>query len=525
MDDIEMYVLRQIRLWIGDLYAKIVELERKGREVTLVAISRKMPRIFEWLAQAPVFPSETGAKFHAQLAFILKHDLISEHAIPFFCKNGSDKSVLIVVDDIIITGKSMSEVIADITSLTKHPPFISAIFISDDCDVVFSEDTFINLKKVPRLDHDCRKKVVDVLCGFIKLSSLPMELEFPIFHFSDNYVDLATLLKNNANDLSYRSYEITHEGGVCGSVLTDFGIKMQRNVSVILEKELKWILNHDYPKIRLFENSNGASLEVSAPRVFSVSGSQSPDFFKQEGYAEIWNYILSSIVPEPDLNVSDPGLYYERKKVAERRALSLAVMANYLYSFSVAMNTWNDTGLLQSFPDLPEISSKDLTLLMASSVAREISAKLNSLAKEKCEEPRTSAQFLSTPLFLTPRGNMEKEIYMIKRYNSSHAFDTLFDALKDLFSIHTRCFGHDDYIEEYDWISDYPSDYGETIMSLEDLFNFHFNNDGNYIVNLNRDLDKCIDMGMVSPFYCKVKDDAGNYCWKRFYRGGSNSLL
>lgn len=519
-----------VKRWWDDL-TRLID-EASGAKLHLIAISRKMPRIFDWIEYEWLdsLPDADKEKAFSYMARIRKNGLLSEHAIPFILKSGSKEKcsdTVIVIDDIIITGSSMRDVIEDVRACSDTKPFISSIFIADSCSSDFDCSNKGDVNKIVKVPESELRTVIDMISERIKMTSLPLELEFPIFHLDDKYPSLSDNLKTEAGNLGCSYYSISHSAKYVSSDVENF--------SVILKDQMKWTLNHDYPKIRLFphkgyiglkENEGVSVLEASVPRVFSLNELESPDLFDEDSYREVWNIILSGCGANSIDKDSDPsGDSDSQTRMNRRRCLSLAVMANYLHSFSVTMQSCGDKKLLKSLPGDPVVDTKDLTLLVGADIASTLKEKLDAIAADRLAVPAGTERFFETEMTIAP-GELSAE-YKSYRYHSSLNSDSIDKSLRTLFQMQ-----QDMFIKKMSAKGSFPENrfvIGETISALEELLKYPFNEDDKkddkYVEELNRALDKGIDEGRISPFYAVVKDSSGIPCFRRFYRGGSSSLL
>ena len=501
-----------IEHWWNCLNKRIEASIAKDHGLCLVAISRKMPRIFEWIKYIWIPSIEDINKrkeYEEQFKRIEGICLVCEHALPFiFASQNHENKDIIVIDDIIIRGTSMNEVVNDIYAYTQNKPYISYIFISSLCDYTYPNAIF---EDSTRIAEEEIRSIVDLLCECIKISSLPMELEFPVFHLPSSYETLYGALLEGNKELNYRNYTIKHK---VKNIFTHEEIEV-KNFSIILEHELKWTLNHDYPKLRLFEKNNvTAYLEVSAPRVIPVADIESPDLFKEPQYHDLWKSILEAVGTSDLTYVADAE---SKNRVSRRRALTLTVWANYLFSFSVAMNACRATSLLSQFPEEPKVEEKDITLLLGPGYAKKIVSLLNKIGNERITEPWLIEKYYDTEMYIAEEEVKEK--YENKRYYFVLNFGSIAKGIEKLFESHQNP-------KELDLLSSRLPRLGETISSLEDIFNYPFNeNEAKYVTELNHALDQGIDEGRISPFYSQVESSTGLMCWRRFYRGGSRSIL
>lgn len=487
-----------------ELSNKISDLKKKERKVHLIAISRKMPRIFEWIEHAcATSSSDAYAKCGEYLKTIKTCGLVSEHAIPFILASGSDTDTeIIVIDDIILTGNSMKRVIDDIYACSDIQPHLITIYRKAGSPEKFEHSEFIYSGE--ELSEGSTHEMIGKICDKITSYSLPMELEFPTFHLTESYNTLKEYLIRRAKEIRYRYYEKPENSE-----------DKSDSISVILEDELKRALNHDFARVRLFkkttsDNEDVACLQVNAPRVLTVTQCQSPTLFSNTKYAELWKKILeyAKKINKDDVN---PVM---KQRMENRKMLSLVVWANYLFSFSIGMSTCLNTQLLREFPNSPQVRKQDIELLIGTEMADEVTTLLNNLALAREVQMNDVEELQVTDMWFAPQE--AKDSYEIERYRSAHEED-LPSAIKKLFSTHFSQAGQ----------------VGETIYSLNRLYHSTWEGingdddieiENRYEMKLNEALDNAIDNGMVSPFYKLVNNSSGIPCFRRFYRGGSNSL-
>lgn len=502
-------IAKDIEACLNKLCSVIVELGIDRQKIHLIAISRKMPRIFEWIENECEISNDSNfQKCKEHLQIIKECGVVSEHAIPFILASDFDKEhEIIVIDDIIISGQSMKGVVDDIYAYTQKKPRLFTIYHTTAMGDNFPDHgNFIY--RGTCLSEEEKTGVIQEICNNIASFSLPMELEFPIFHFNENYDILKQSLHKRAIEIKYRTYEKPKS-------TTD----NSESISVILEHELKRTLNHDFAKLRLFkkkryDSDNSACLQVNAPRVLTESECQLDNLFSNKDYSTIWKKILHSIY-RMEKNDTDP---VSAQRMLNRRFLSLVVWANYLFSFSVGMNTCINTILLEDFPNVPQIISQDIELILGKKLAQEVTGDLNKLALERIVEMSTVEELQITEMWFAPK--QAKEYYEIERYRTTQKND-LREAIRSLFSTHLQIGG-----------------FGETIGSLRKLYHSLFFNgiamelvkdkdnekEKDFEKDLNEAIDNAIDNGIASPFYQLVKNSSGIPCYRRFYKGGSNSI-
>lgn len=511
-----------IKRWLDALYDNVRTVGfDDNKRIILIAISRKMPRIFEWI-KTKWLPSltETDGKrtYLEKFEALDRCNLVSEHAIPFLwadCSDTSKNTPIFVVDDIIISGQTMSRVSSDIYAYTKKEPFISTIFkyrdASIECTGGFIESSEGKKGYTELTESEEVKDWSKYLCQIIKSSSLPMELEFPAFHIENKtYEELRSYMENASANAKLTPYSLGEE---------------KKNFTLILENELRWIYNHDYPRLRLFEKDKGATLESSAPRVVSMGDIKNPGLFTTAPYNEIWKTLTDSISPK-EADSGDDDLSFENTmRIEHRKLLSLVVWANYLYSFSVVMNCCRATAILKEFPGHPQVKTEDVALLCGPYLAEGITEKLNSIAEMRVVEPRGTEVYHDTKMYISiDDEKYEKEYTSLRAsvgLNSNSIEEAIIDLFQKQYDMKKKALSDEDCMSD-------RFDFGETIQSLQELFDFRFKDpesEDKYIADLNKAIDQGIDEGRLSPLYYELIDSTGVTCWRRFYRGGSSSLL
>ena len=90
--NIEDKFIDNVKIWWNRLLHRIDTSRSAGREIYLVAISRKMPRIFEWIRNIwipSITDPELKEKREQQLKTIEEIGLVCEHALPFILSSDS----------------------------------------------------------------------------------------------------------------------------------------------------------------------------------------------------------------------------------------------------------------------------------------------------------------------------------------------------------------------------------------------------------------------------------------------------
>lgn len=499
--------------WKDKLYSYLKEAQSEGKKVILVAMSRKMPRLFEWM------------KINMGLD-LTDCIFLTEHSIPFYfpaIKNINDYKVY-VFDDAIYYGSTLENVASNINWLTNEKIQIDAIVKKENIKRRFiysiepEDGREIETSFIPFYTSANSERIISL--------RKPLDMEYPIFTIEKE--GIGTLLETKDVEACLKAcfpeafvYRITH---------VDFTVKGEErlihNYTVLFKTRSNGgHYNNDFCKLRFYVGDNHFHVVSYAPNVIDDL-CLVPDsiLFNQTQFKEVWNKVAEAAVicPHERTEQGDVLSFDIQKNEYElRRKRSLTVWANYLSSFSSLLSQkkqiltfLNKIGIADNFI----VKKDDLQLLLGPLLADEICKLLMDIYMSEvgdlfniCDSQRKVTITRSIP---------EGYVVDYDKRNNSFWFrcKSLPLALSYMFTNQHFHIGLASMTREPDNFEKLR--FGVSYESMYSELSSYFK-DENLSENIHRWIDKRIDEGIVVPKYERIKID-DNYYWKRLFRAGEN---
>ena len=504
--------IQHIECWIEKLHEIISGIKSNHREAIVVAISRKMPRFFNWLSQQPdnTFNIDFGDDTTSVKEFVESLNITTEYALPFLFKEEENRIryEVVVVDDIIIHGSTLRQVSSDIFAMIGKKPIASTIF---KCAYVgtfpYADTSYID--KMTHLTESESKEAQKFISDAILSSSLPMDLVFPSFHVSEE------LARNFATSLQgiFSCYAINRED------------KFISSISFILDDKSDFDYSNDYTKCRVFFKGSEAIITVYVSNVIEEDLLLDSNPFVNEKYRAIWSDIQKATVNVSSSHVrsnmqSIEASFAAESRIKERISISLGTMANYLFAISAMNRLIVNTGGGITDNDPFKVELDDLKLLIGENLATGLIGKINDLLKLRAISPsRRDKVFIDNVLCPSECRNRYDEL---KSY-ISHRAGSIDGILHEIFKIHRNPERLGLLLSPS--MSPETAGIGETFESLKNAL-FHIEHSASVKKKaVHEYIDRQIDEGQVSSFYSRVTSPGGVTYIKRFFRAGSNSFL
>lgn len=474
-----------IKRWYADFRTALETILSGGRKVYVVAISRKMPRFVKWMLAHNDILQLTG------LESLLDSTIFTtEHALPFLFDEEMDMDSfeVMVIDDSIVTGYTMSRIVKEAALYSGKHPIISAIVTVKDA---FTEIEISDTRLLPNI---VSREDADMWLRFVAESNyeseLPIDMVFPIFHLNGAGLKVyQDMCKKKLEPSKY--YELGKD-------------ENHKSVNILLDEALSDNTLLDFSKGRIFFGPNSVKLAVFSPSAISSEDLENDSLFADnENLNRVWQTTCNRV----------------HHRMETRSRSSLVVMINYLYAIIAFLR--NKQYLIPNEDIDYQLNEKDLALLVGDDLAEMIFPDLCSSLHDR-DKGRTVFQLVRFPSILAPEEL--RNAYFIERtlIAARHAREKDMEAvIEDLFDqarYDKSILGQNTSVYHRMY-----STFSETYESIEYLLQLHF--DGNAIQKtVNRKIDQLIDIGKVIPVYECVDGNDGFTYWRRYFRSAYSSV-
>lgn len=508
---------KEINRWLETLQSYLETALAAGKSVTIVAVSRKMPRFLEWILDN-YLPAADKEKFQSLLE---KCDLTTERALPFLYRsdkfpkvfnswNGQpnypeEDRAIVVIDDSSLTGNTLSDLHFRIENYAGATPDMAVVFLCKLSQIYQGAEFYklIDGDTTTPLSPEELLEDMKFVSEANRTSFLPIDLEFPILYFNSNDDEGASLesIRKRFDDGSKEKGELTKNFSY---TLDNPESGKAESLSLIVNDDFNAGYNNDFAKIRVFSSGDELRLAAYCPNVQPRFDLTKPDLFRNNHYSEIWKIILDSL--------------QEGSDTLSSTAISLTAAANYLHSLSFFNRNRN-----RILPDevMPKVKLRDLAWIFGTELAKRILPLIQKIVDEKIVSPTTRRRFPTVPDMIVPEDY--KDVYVSRR--TSLLFD---EAKMDINHILTKIFNLSDVYGEnsvFDYALEEP-DYDEgniyeSFVSLADRLAITEEPRTEIELKLHKWIDRHIDNGTVIPRYITVYAGDGEYCKRYFTYSGS----
>lgn len=474
-----------IKKWYAEFRDLLSNFLNQGSKIFLVAISRKMPRFFDWMIRNN---DRLGLEGLEEL--IANTEYITEYALPFVFNSISPEENynVVVVDDCMVTGNTVRNVARDVLIYTRgKKPAVSVIVSGKDplTSLVDADSwcipTFANDKTVAQW--------LEFVSGCNAESQLPIDIVFPIFHLDGNYTESYIDRFSESFD-SDKWYSIDVPG-------------IQKSINALIDDDMAELTALDFAKARIFFGSESAKISVFSPFAVGYADLRNKSPFVENNLNQVWNRIKIT-----------PSLPNEKRTI-----LSLVVMLNYLYAVDTLRR--NKTMLV---PDKASISLeiKDLSLILGSSLAGEVFRALSDSIKDDEYEGSYLIHRIELPAMSVPDELTEAYVMQRKLIASHHiGDDRKEEVIRELFD--QASFDKDILGQNISLFHRMYSSFFESYDSMQNLLRQYFEKDGLRLL-INKTVDILIDTGRIIPRYVEVTGDDGMTYWRRYFTSAFSSV-
>lgn len=506
-DNVSKLVESAISDWWISLTARIQTIKESGLTPVLIALSRKMPRLIEWLTQTFLekHPDLPGKEILADC------ELTTELSVPFRVSKSNDmsKECYILIDDIIIHGTTLKSVASDLDILsrgysgTRILCYISSVFLYQRPLSMPSCVSLEDIEALNPLDLPTTKKVISELASLIRKANLPLDMEYPILR-------LKSLGGDHSNDTFIKEIKrhfkqnlvVFYEGWWGNTMTALFERAEDQHAS-------------DFAKIRVFESAAGISIETFSPYTLPdlLTNSQI-NLFSDPRYQSLWEDVA---VPVKNFAISNRNLFDEVNGETLRRNMcrSLIVWANYLLSLSFFISECLDL-LPTSVRSIMDVHENDIKLILGSDNSESITRNIRDIIKDRIKDSLDYTPICDDNDWFAPE--LFKEEYIQHKAKLASHSDCVQAAMSGIFEFQN--FSNPSYEKPQ-----YRHDrlfYGETFSSLiKSCSPYFMGKEVEY--QINRWIDDQIDNGAVVPKYESYVTDQGNHRWRRFFHSGLNA--
>lgn len=459
----------------------------KNKIPVIITMSRKMARIMEWL------------RLKGMISFPKNAVVISEYAV-YFClgrlmNQHKGQIEVLITDDIVNTGTSISSIAACIAAYTKRKPFVLPIMKRMECgQIECCEQVVQNESHDNDLINYCIERNVENLM----LSGIPLDMEFPIIETS-----LSSKSAVNVEDALKRAFPYC----TIYSTIHCINGKTLKNYSVLFDKDKNNLyVSSDFSKLRIFVSNEKLRIEAYSPQTINESILTREQVFKDKSLSTLWECVTdgaSDVVDSEDANVLT---VFNANKV-----LSEIVMLNYLYSFVFLKQNIRN---IHNFVNLMNIESQccidhhSLALLVSPEKSEKMVKVLDSVLHSEFEID------LGVENLLYSLDDNEVSADIKDSYESNNTLQllrcfTIEEGMAVIFHNQSKTLLKGKYAYE-------------SFASLSDKLTLHIKTES-VLEKVHRCMDFMIDDASVTPAYV-VKRRDGNIFWKRMFRAGDDAL-
>ena len=511
------------KLWVENLSNLISRLQSEHKDVIIVAMARKMPRLIE------VMKRESP---HASILDNLNY--ISEQVLPYALRNfSSNRQSIVIVDDAVYYGSTLKQTAGYISKITDARPHICPVAFSEvvgsfpNTEIYRSENNVILEKNIPFFTTQNAKRIIEL--------RRPIDVEFPILRFKlHSETPSASVLKERMRDTISDVFKNEDVYPVEHLVEKQVEKNQQEkdyivNLNILPKKGTfydRW--NKDFCKMRMYISKQELQVVAYAPGILSENALTEPQpLFSDNRIQQLWEDVQAckmAVWP----NTQDEDLLINRLKEAyEKQCVrSKAIWANYLASFLYLLEQKESlfSVITRMFgADVVHtagFSEEDTRLLLPIELVGPITDSLN-----RCFEDGRKSDNVFYGLHSAVLANQEliPEEYMNdyeakirKGWQHSH---TVEEALSVMFS-NQHFFISDGVLGNDSLQSTQRLRFGITYTAMEKNLAFPVGINGLWY-SIHKWIDKNIDEGTVKPKYERVVVD-GNAYWLRMFRAGEN---
>lgn len=503
-------------LWSESLVKRINYYKEKGKYVYVIALSRKMPRFFEWLQKSLEDRTITSHNINA-LCELLNSDKVevtTEYAIPLAFGNNpkhpKDKIAGIIADDVIIFGATLQSISRQWWAFSDEVPYAIALFRGINgviASILESEST----KAMDFLKEDDLEASLDMISNKINSKSLPIDIEYPLIYSDSPYEEVKKHIIENC-PVEWIKYEVKSE----------YYSDSSESFSVILENGRNEGYTNDHAKIRLFKKPTGCCLEMIAPSYVNVLKLKDRNLFNVGNdtnsglYSKVWQIVFDALIDDKE---EGNKIFTTIQEDQKNQAIlsSLIIWTEYLYCLSAFVGN--------SFYFFPEnsnfnIRKEDLAMILGKDMADVVFPEITTIISgHEIFKPMLHSVSLQT--YVNPEEL--RDIYFRKLATVLKENVPVGDNLDALYGISHFSSGiYSSITQKYLIMSHHCI--GESFESLEQRIRHKYPIDRNLKKEINKWVDVRIDECRLAPKYVIVMGSDNQRYYRRMFLCGSNKI-
>lgn len=501
-----------VNRWSESLNSQIDELQKDGKNIYLVALSRKMPRFIHWLGG-----SGLAMERHIRSLFTAPQNsgvtLVTEYALPIiFQGKSSDElanTAAIIVDDALIYGETANKVCTEWVGLSGRRPEFSALARLSGKSL-YSVYESKESEKIPSFSLDELTDLLESISSRLTSTSLPIDMEFPLVYVPLPFEELKNHILENKPE-NWISY----------AVMSGSDGNLHESFSILLEDEKSYTFNNDFAKARVFPYGNGCVIESCAPNALNLANLDDEGLFHNTQYKELWNAVRSRVmevdtVKEFDNAFSALDRDFFDYFVFFRKIYTLVLWANYLLSLSTFVRH-KDMLVPQGVE--AKVEEYDLRLLVDTRLADEFSMKVNYIISSGIISDSTRER-VALPIYISPDDLEDQyERIVVESVTSDKSIEENLDAIFRISHFSNTALIDKSRIKSYGHHT-----IGETYESLMRRLFTYFHDEPSCEKRIHEWVDRRIDECRIAPKYELVYGSDGKPYFRRFFLAGSNTI-
>lgn len=505
------------KVWKETFEKLMRKLQEEGMAPVFVAMSRKMPRLIEWMRRENPGSELDNCCF------------VSEHVLPYILADIKVESqCIVIIDDAIYYGSTIRHIIGYIRTIRPTVQvYVTPIAVSevvgeiDDAQVEKTDDNIILERNIP----------LYTTLNAVRIISLarPIDVEFPILHFtvhshSDWRNKMKSVLENHFPDCDI--YDIVHLIGEekDGNKYYAYSYNVLPQKNTIYDS---W--NKDFSKLRFFVSDKSVQVVSYAPGILPETAlMDSYSLFSDDSIQTLWSDVQNyNTVPWPQSTDDVRTIDMTRDAYNRQCVRSKIMWVNYLASFLYMLA--RKKAIIESITEVfgsdtaqtARFLEDDTRLLVPPKKVSKITDALSNRFNKDSEEKNIAFYGLHSYVLanqeLIPDEYENEYIESIQR--GLQRCGTAEAALSLLFSSQHFFISRGgisvDALQRTQRLR-----FGITYNALEYKLAFPVGIKGLW-ESIHKWIDKNIDEGTVKPKYERVLID-GNAFWLRMFRAGEN---
>ena len=524
--------LKLDRMWIDTLIGLIGKLRDENKIVILVALSRKMSSILKVLREA--YPQDTS--------FLEEYPFITEHVLPYFLeKFDQEKERIVIVDDAMYYGSTISQISSYIYKITSIKPYVVPVAINE---LVVDLPSAVILPE--RNENNATNAIEEKNFAFFTTQNAeriielgqPIDMEFPILRFKvakenllekDQLKTLKDVLEEEFDDAFV--YPITHK--IKRKDKSEDKWDFVTNYSVLPKEGTDYDhWNKDFSKLRFFiSNKTKEVLVVAyAPGILSEDMLTSGKLlFSDKRIQGLWDEVRNCEVKVWPSDGEEDSITKRIKDSYEMQcSRSRVIWVNYLASYLYLLK--QKKRLCRTISEVygddvlrtAKFIEKDTRQLLPPQLVESITKSLNNYFHNYQQEDDWGVFYGLNSSVLASQ-ELVPEDYRDEYWDMTNAgllqCSMVKEALSVVFSNMLVIINdgrlRDDAVRRTNRLR-----FGMTYTALKNRLSFPLGVK-NLWYDIHEWIDKNIDEATVKPFYERVVIDGIAY-WVRMFRAGEN---